>query len=609
MQDFTWIDFTGGDTFWSVEVTGPVAYVGGHFRWLNNPYTTGNDAGAGATTRTGLAALDTRNGLPFSWNPGRTRGIGVFDFLVTQSELWAGSDTSTWAGERRDRLAAFPFAGGKSLPTDKLGQLPADIVQLDSDAVTGADTRSRYLTGATTPTSTTLTAAENWANARGAVMIDDKVYTGWSDGTFKVRTFDGNSFGPASNVPLDGGRFATDLPKITSMFYDRRDGRLYFTLPNGAARAKPPQQDTGGLFYRYFTPESGVVGAVRWDQSRAASVSAIDASNIRGAFLVGDQLHYVDKTGVMKKITFNNGQFSGTPTTVNNSVDWRARGLFASTAPSILAPNTAPTAGFDFTCTGLSCTFDGSASSDTDGTVTGYSWDFGDGSPVGTGKQSGHVFSTAGSYQVTLTATDNDGASATVTKEVTVAPIASTIGFRTAGQYTGGPTKLHSWAVPAGVQEGDTMVLAVTGHTAADPGDLPGWTRQANVLDSDTRTVLFTKTATATDAGAPINLSWTTDGVTGLATRTTMSFAAYTGVASIGPVAGAGEESQTEVNAHTTPDVSVPAAGAWVVSYWSDKTYATTAWNAPASQQVRANPTSLRPVDAVDTIRVTGTAD
>ena len=33
----TWMDYTGGDTFWAVEVTGPVAYVGGHFRWLNNP--------------------------------------------------------------------------------------------------------------------------------------------------------------------------------------------------------------------------------------------------------------------------------------------------------------------------------------------------------------------------------------------------------------------------------------------------------------------------------------------------------------------------------------------------------------------------------------------
>ena len=87
-QQPTWVDYTGGDTFWAVEVTGPVAYVGGHFRWMNNLLSRGDEAGPGSVTRTGLAALDTRNGLPFSWDPTRTRGVGVFDFHVTQTELW-----------------------------------------------------------------------------------------------------------------------------------------------------------------------------------------------------------------------------------------------------------------------------------------------------------------------------------------------------------------------------------------------------------------------------------------------------------------------------------------------------------------------------------------
>ena len=41
-----------------------------------------------------------------------------------------------------------------------------------------------------------------------------------------------------------------------------------------------------------------------------------------------------------------------------------------------------PVAAFTSTCTNLSCVFDGSTSSDTGGTITGYSWDFGDGSAV-----------------------------------------------------------------------------------------------------------------------------------------------------------------------------------------------------------------------------------
>jgi PKD repeat protein len=593
-QDFTWIDFTGGDTFWAVEVTGPVAYVGGHFRWLNNAYTTtGDSAGAGAEAREGLAALDTRNGLPFSWDPGRKRGVGVFDFLATQEHLWAGSDTSTWAGERRDRLAAFPFAGGVDLPDDELGTLPGDIVQLDSDTVAGTDVRARYLNGAGSPTTTTPTSSEDWSKVRGSVMIDDKVYTGWSDGTFKVRTFDGVSFGPASNVDLGSplGRFAQDLPSVNAMFFDPRDGRLYFTLPGGG----------GGLYYRYFTPESGVVGAVRWDQSRAASVTAIDAANIRGAFLVGDQLHFVDKFGVLKKITFNNGQFSGSATTVNSAIDWRARGVFASTASSASAPNVDPTAAFTVECFGLSCTFDGSTSSDSDGNVTSYDWDFGD-TADGTGQVAQHTFAGAGTYPVQLTVTDNRGGTDGETQQVAVSPVASTIDLRVSDSYASKAKAVHTWSVPDGVESGDTMLLFVTGTTVAVPSTPAGWTVESQLLDTDTRTVVFSRTAAPDDAGAPIEVTWT-DGGSNKSTGTVMSLAAYSGVDAIASISSAPEPSGSSITAHTTPDTTVPADGDWVVSYWSDKNASSTGWTEPVGQQVRAEPV---PNVAAGVVRVTG---
>ena len=62
-------------------------------------------------------------------------------------------------------------------------------------------------------------------------------------------------------------------------------------------------------------------------------------------------------------------------------------------------------------------TFDGSNSSDSDGTITNYTWDFGD-NTTGYGVNPTHTYDTSGEYTTVLTVTDNDGA--TDTDETTV---------------------------------------------------------------------------------------------------------------------------------------------------------------------------------------------
>jgi PKD repeat protein len=81
--------------------------------------------------------------------------------------------------------------------------------------------------------------------------------------------------------------------------------------------------------------------------------------------------------------------------------------------------NQAPTADFTSSCNALTCSFT-STSSDADGSIAGYSWNFGDG---GTSKlqNPSHTYTTAGTYTATLTVTDNQGGTNSVSHSVTVA--------------------------------------------------------------------------------------------------------------------------------------------------------------------------------------------
>jgi len=91
------------------------------------------------------------------------------------------------------------------------------------------------------------------------------------------------------------------------------------------------------------------------------------------------------------------------------------------TAPS--TSNQSPTASFTATPTSgiapLAVSFNASNSSDSDGTIISYAWDFKDGS-TSNGQTINHTFSSTGSYNVLLTVTDNDGATDSVTKTITV---------------------------------------------------------------------------------------------------------------------------------------------------------------------------------------------
>jgi len=99
------------------------------------------------------------------------------------------------------------------------------------------------------------------------------------------------------------------------------------------------------------------------------------------------------------------GSDSSTPNPVNN--------------PPPPVSNSAPSVSFTSSCTGLSCSFDASSSSDSDGSISKYFWDFGNGITSDTTENTiNHEYDDDGAYQVSLTLTDNDNATANQTLSV-----------------------------------------------------------------------------------------------------------------------------------------------------------------------------------------------
>lgn len=210
------------------------------------------------------------------------------------------------------------------------------------------------------------------------------------------------------------------------------------------------------------------------------SVDAGASTAVGGATIVQYTWNFGDGTAAGSGETATHAYSAAGSYTVSLTV-LDSNGLSATTTQQVdvTGPNTAPIAVAATTTNGLTVTADGSGSSDPDGEVTEYAWDWGDGE-TSAGQIASHRYTEAGDYTVTLTVTDDRAGTAMITTQVSVEHADPTAQFEVASSglavhvdastssASDGATLAYAWSWGDGTaaSEGQTAT-----HTYAEDGD------------------------------------------------------------------------------------------------------------------------------------------
>ena len=129
------------------------------------------------------------------------------------------------------------------------------------------------------------------------------------------------------------------------------------------------------------------------------------------------------------EVTWNTSLYSeGSHTIEARATDGGGNSVPSSPVTVTIVSQPPPIASFTATPTNgeapLTVDFDATASSDPNGSIVSYNWDYDDGSIFGLGTVTSHEYTFPGSYTVTLTVTDNEGATASATTPVIVGVVA-----------------------------------------------------------------------------------------------------------------------------------------------------------------------------------------
>jgi PKD repeat protein len=289
---------------------------------------------------------------------------------------WPSAPSSSYFNGRLDEFAVYPSVLTSQQVSEHYARGAGVALPTASFTTSGADqARSFDATGSTVPAGRTITSYA-WNFGDGVTATGAKVdHTYSAPGTYNVTL-----------TVTDSAGFSSSTTQAVTA-----------TAPHQAPVAA-------------FTPTpTGLTAA--FDAS---------ASTASGAATITDYAW-----------NFGDGQVSSVPAPTHT---YAAAGTYtvtltvtdslgATSAPvshAVTVTHADPVASFTSSTSGLTASVDATASTASDSATLTYSWNWGDGSPAGSGATASHLYDAAGIYTVVLTVTDSLGASATKSATVSV---------------------------------------------------------------------------------------------------------------------------------------------------------------------------------------------
>jgi YD repeat-containing protein len=321
--------------------------------------------------------------------------------------------TGTYADRVRNTAGLINYwrmgdTAGTTL-ADSRGSSPATIaggpafgapgaVQGDSDTAVSFNGTTSSASANVNLSSTTKLTVEFWLKWDGYSDNDDLALEFTPD-------FNSNPGGfiVDPNAPQAGGKFAVSIGDAGSR------NNVFFNRPSaGAWHHYAFVFDTAAVPTNAITP---------YVDGQAVAYTKLDSNPVTPNF-ANSQLFLMSRAGTS---LFGSGDL--------DELALYNRALPASTIAghfggNLQTPTASFTAGPNPAEAGQTVSFDGSGSSDPDGTIAKYEWDLdGNGSyetDTGTTPTTAHAYAAAGSYAVKLRVTDDDGATATTTRTIDI---------------------------------------------------------------------------------------------------------------------------------------------------------------------------------------------